>query len=92
MLGLSAAKAVPLLAGSGTHQGEGEIGWRDERNIVIREKAACYAGMTSIAAMSIGALALALVDLLVSACIVAGLLLLYSLSIVGFSVYFSKRL
>jgi len=92
VLGLSAAKAVPVLSRRDA-EGDGEkIEWQDERNMVIREKAAWYAGMIIIAAMSVSALVLALTDQIVGACVIAGLLLLYSLSIIVFSTYFSKKL
>ena len=45
-----------------------------------------------MAAMSIGALALALTDRIVGAYVIAGLLLLYSMCIIIFSAYFSKKL
>jgi hypothetical protein len=48
--------------------------------------------MTLIIAMGVSAFVLVLADQLVGACVIAGLLLLYSLSIMVFSAYFSKKL
>jgi len=48
--------------------------------------------MTLIAAMSVSAFILIMANQLVGACVIAGLLLLYSLSIIVFSAYFSKKL
>lgn len=92
VLGFSAAKVAPLLNRKEADGEVDKIEWHDERNIVIREKAAWYAGMTSIAAMSVSAFVLAMANQLVGACVIAGLLLLYSLSIIVFSTYFSKKL
>lgn len=92
VLGLSAVKAAPLLARREVDEEGNKIEWQDERNMVIREKAAWYAGMTLIVAMSVSAFALVLADQLTGAWVIAGLLLLYSLSIVVFSAYFSKKL
>jgi hypothetical protein len=92
ILGFSAAKGAPLLTSKEADKESNMIEWHDERNIVIREKAAWYAGMTTIAAMSVSAFVLVLANQLVGACVIAGLLLLYSLSIILFSAYFSKKL
>ena len=92
VLGLAATKAAPLLARKEVDKEGDKIEWHDERNIVIREKAAWYAGMTTIAAMSISAFVLVIVNQLIGAYVIAGLLLLYSLSIIVFSAYFSKKL
>jgi uncharacterized membrane protein YiaA len=92
VLGLSAAKAVPVLTRKGEERERNKIDWQDERNIVIREKASWYTGMITIAAMSVSALVLALTDQVVGACVIAGLLLLYSVGIMIFSAYFSKKL
>jgi hypothetical protein len=81
-----------LLARKEADEEGSKIEWRDERNIVIREKAAWYAGMTLITAMSVSAFVLVLADQLIGAYVIAGLLLLYSLSIIAFSAYFSKKL
>lgn len=92
VLGFSAVKVAPLFTRKEA-DGEGDkIEWHDERNIVIREKAAWYAGMTTIAAMSVSAFVLLMVNQLIGAYVIAGLLLLYSLSIIVFSAYFSKKL
>lgn len=90
--GLSAALAAPLLARRDSETKESEIAWRDERNAMIREKAAWYAGLVLIAATSVGAFALVLADQLVGACALAGLLLLYSLSLVAASSYLGRKL
>jgi heme O synthase-like polyprenyltransferase len=92
VLGFSAAKAAPLLARKKVDEQSSKIEWRDERNTVIREKAAWYAGMILIAAMSVSAFILVLADQLAGACVIAGLLLLYSLGIMAFTAYFSKKL
>ncbi|MGI6622393.1 MAG: DUF2178 domain-containing protein [Clostridiaceae bacterium] len=92
VLGFSAAKAAPLLTKKEADKDGDKIEWHDERNIVIREKAAWYAGMISIAAMSVSAFVLVITNQLVGAYVIAGLLLLYSLSIIVFSAYFSKKL
>lgn len=92
VLGLSAAWAVPVLARKDNAAEQSKIDWRDERNKAIREKASWYTGMITIAAMSVSALVLALIDQLVGAGVIAGLLLLYSVSIIIFSAYFSKKL
>lgn len=92
VLGLSASMSAPLLARKEVDQVGSKIEWRDERNTVIREKASWCAGMILIVAMSGSALALVLTDQLIGACVIAGLLLLYSLSIMVFSTYFSKKL
>jgi hypothetical protein len=95
VLGFSATKVAPLLTLLTRKEADEEgakIEWHDERNIVIREKAAWYAGLTSIAAMSISAFILVMANQLVGAYVIAGLLLLYSLSIIVFSAYFSKKL
>lgn len=92
ILGFSAANIAPLLAQKQVYGDVSNIEWRDERNIVIREKADWYAGMTLIVVMCVIAFVLLLIDQLVGACIMAGLLLLYSLSIIIFSFYFSKKL
>jgi hypothetical protein len=91
-LGFSAAKGALLLTSKEADKESNKIEWHDERNIVIREKAAWYAGMTTIAAASVSAFVLVMANQLVGACVIAGLLLLYSLSIILFSVYFSKKL
>jgi len=91
-LGFSVAKGAPLLTSKEADKESNIIEWHDERNIVIREKASWYAGMTTIAAMSVSAFVLVMTDQLVGACVIAGLLLLYSLSIILFSAYFSKKL
>ena len=90
--GLSAAIAVPLLAQKETSADRNKIDWQDERNKVIREKASWYTGMIIIAAMGVSALALALTNHVVGACVIAGLLLLYSVCVISFSAYFSKKL
>ena len=59
-------------------------------NTVIREKA-LISGMTLIVAMSVSAFVL-VADQLIGAYVIAGLLLLYSLSIIAFSAYFSKAI
>ncbi len=92
VLGFSAAKGAPLLTSKEADKESNIIEWRDERNIVIREKASWYASMTTIAAMSVSAFVLVLTDQIIGACVIAGLLLLYSLSIMLFSAYFSKKL
>ena len=92
VLGLSAAKVARLLTGKEAGDEADKIEWHDERNIIIREKATWYAGMTLIAAMSVSAFILIMANQLVGACVIAGLLLLYSLSIIVFSAYFSKKL
>lgn len=92
VLGLSAAKAVPLLALTEAKQDSDQIDWQDERNMTIREKASWYAGIITIAAMSVSALVLALIDQMIGACVIAGLLLVYSVSIIIFSGYFSSKL
>lgn|GEM_PF-1252439 len=92
VLGFSAAKSAPLLTSKEADKESNIIEWRDERNIVIREKASWYASMTTIAAMSVSAFVLVLTDQIIGACVIAGLLLLYSLSIMLFSAYFSKKL
>ncbi len=92
VLGLSAAKVARLLTGKEAGDEADKIEWHDERNIMIREKATWYAGMTLIAAMSVSAFILIMANQLVGACVIAGLLLLYSLSIIVFSAYFSKKL
>ncbi len=92
VLGLSAAGAVPILARKDTAARQSKIDWQDERNKAIREKASWYTGMITMAAMSVSALVLALTSRLVGACVIAGLLLLYSLCIIIFSTYFSKKL
>lgn len=92
VLGFSAAKSAPLLTSKEADKESSIIEWRDERNIVIREKASWYASMTTIAAMSVSAFVLVLTDQIIGACVIAGLLLLYSLSIMLFSAYFSKKL
>jgi hypothetical protein len=92
VLGFSTAKITPLLTRKEADGEGGKIEWHDERNIVIREKASWYAGMTLIAAMSVSAFVLVMTDQLIGACVIAGLLLLYSLSIIVFSAYFSKKL
>lgn len=90
--GLSAAIAVPMLAQKETSADRNKIDWQDERNKVIREKASWYTGMIIIAAMGVSALALALTNHVVGACVIAGLLLLYSVCIISFSAYFNKKL
>lgn len=92
VMGIFAAGAVPLLVQKEGTDAQRRIDWRDERNNTIREKAAWYAGMITMVAMSVSALVLALIDQIVGACVIAGLLLLYSFSILSFSAYFSKRL
>lgn len=92
VLGISAAKAALLLARKEADEEGSKIEWRDERNTVIREKAAWFSGMTLITAMSVSAFVLVLADQLIGAYAIAGLLLLYSLSIIAFSAYFSKKL
>lgn len=92
VLGLSAAKAVPILVRKEAEGERSKIEWHDERNKVIREKASWYAGIVTIGAMSVSALVLALADQIIGACVIAGLLLLYSVSIIVFSAYFSKKL
>ncbi len=92
VLGLSAAKVARLLTEKETGDEVDKIEWHDERNIMIREKATWYAGMTLITAMSVSAFVLIMANQLVGACVIAGLLLLYSLSIIVFSAYFSKKL
>lgn len=87
VLGISAAKVAPLLARKEVDEEGSKIEWQDERNTVIREKAAWYSGMTLIVAMSVSAFVLVLADQLI-----VGLLLLYSLSIIAFSAYFRKKL
>jgi uncharacterized membrane protein YiaA len=90
--GLSAAIAVPMLAQKETSADRNKIDWQDERNKVIREKASWYTGMIIITAMGVSALALALTNHVVGACVIAGLLLLYSMCVIIFSAYFSKKL
>jgi len=92
VLGISAAKVAPLLARKEVDEEGSKIEWQDERNTVIREKAAWYSGMTLIVAMSVSAFVLVLADQLIGACVIVGLLLLYSLSIIAFSAYFRKKL
>jgi hypothetical protein len=92
VLGFSAAKAAPLLTKKEADKDGDKIEWHDERNIVIREKAAWYAGIILIAAMSVSSFVLVMANQLAGACVIAGLLLLYSLSIIVFSAYFSKKL
>jgi len=92
VLGFSATKGAPLLTSKQADKESDKIEWHDERNIVIREKAAWYAGLTTIAAASVSAFVLVMANQLVGACVIAGLLLLYSLSIILFSAYFSKKL
>lgn len=92
VLGLSAALLVPKLARKESEEDSAKVDWQDERNTVIREKAAWYASMVILAAMSVSALALVLIGQMIGACVIAGLLLLYSLSILAFSSYFSKRM
>ena len=92
VLGFSAAKGAPLLTSKEADKESSVIEWHDERNIVIREKASWYAGMTTIAAMSVSAFALVMANQFVGAWVIAGLLLLYSLSIILFAAYFSKKL
>jgi hypothetical protein len=92
VLGFSAAKIAPLLTRKEADREGDRIEWHDERNIVIREKAAWYAGMTLIAAMSVSAFVLVMANQLIGAYVIAGLLLLYSLSIIVFSAYFNKKL
>lgn len=92
IMGLSAAKVVPLLSQGNGGNTDMEIEWRDERNKAIREKAAWVSGIILMAVMAVSALLLTLIDQLVGACVIAGLLLLYSVSILVFSAYFSKKL
>ncbi|NLK39213.1 MAG: DUF2178 domain-containing protein [Clostridiales bacterium] len=92
VLGLSGAGAVPVLARKDTALEQSKIDWQDERNKAIREKASWYTGIITIVAMGVSALVLTLIDQLVGACVIVGLLLLYSVSIIFFSVYFSKKL
>ena len=77
VLGLSATKAAPLLARKEADKEGDKIEWHDERNIVIREKAAWYAGMILIVAMSVSSFVLVMANQLAGACVIAGLLLLY---------------
>ena len=91
-LGLSATGAVPILVRKESTDDPHKINWQDERNMAIREKASWYTGMIIIGAMSVSALLLALTDQIIGACVIAGLLLLYSFSIIFFSTYFSKKL
>jgi hypothetical protein len=92
VLGLSAAKAAPLLTRKKADEENNKIEWRDERNTLIREKAAWYTGIILIGAMSVSAFVLVLADQLIGACVIVGLLLLYSLSIMIFPAYFRKKL
>ena len=92
VLGFSAAKAAPLLTKKEADKDGDKIEWHDERNIVIREKAAWYAGMILIVAMSVSSFVLVMANQLAGACVIAGLLLLYSLSIIVLSACFSKKL
>lgn len=92
VLGLSATKAAPLFARKEADKEGDKIEWYDERNIAIREKAAWYAGMILIAAMSVSSFVLVMANQLAGACVIAGLLLLYSISIIVLSAYFSKKL
>lgn len=92
ILGLSVAKLAQLLIRKEAVDESNKIEWCDERNIMIREKAAWYAGIISIISMSVSAFVLLLAEQLVGACVIAGLLLLYSLSIIVFSAYFNKKL
>jgi uncharacterized membrane protein YiaA len=91
VLGLAATKAAPLLARKEVDKEGDKIEWHDERNIVIREKAAWYAGIILIAAMSVSSFVLVMANQLAGACVIAGLLLLYSLSIIVLSACFSKK-
>lgn len=92
VLGLSAAKVASLLTRKQADEEGDKIEWHDERNIVIREKAAWYAGMTLIAAMSVSGFVLVMANQFVGASVIAGLLILYSISIIVFSAYFGKKL
>jgi hypothetical protein len=92
VLGISAAVAMPVLARKDTVGERSKIDWQDERNKLIREKASWYTGMITLAAMSVSALVLALAGQFAGACVVAGLILLYSVCIVIFSAYFNKKL
>ncbi len=92
VLGFSAAKAVPLLMEKKAGVKNDKIEWEDERNTAIREKASWYAGLILIAAMSVSSLILALTQRILGACVIAGLLLLYSFSIMILSAYFNRKL
>jgi hypothetical protein len=92
VLGLFAVYAVPVLVRRSTEGKQNKIDWHDERNKLIREKAAWYTGMITLAAMSVSALALALSGQLAGAIVIAGLILQYSVCIIIFSAYFSRKL
>ena len=84
-------RRAPLLTSKEADKESSVIEWHDERNIVIREKASWYAGMTTIAAMSVSSFVLVMANQLAGACVIAGLLLLYSLSIIVLSACFGKK-
>lgn len=92
VLGLAVSRLSQLFALRGAPEDRLRIEWADERNIAIREKAAWMAGNLLIPAMGLSALVLALTDHVVGACVLAGLLLFYSVCILFFSARYAKKL
>lgn len=69
-----------------------EIELKDERNTLIRQKAAWETQKVLIVLMSVGGFVLALSGNIFATCILAGILLVDSICIILFSNYYNKRM
>lgn len=92
VLSSALTRIATALATSEQKQKELEIELKDERNSAIREKAAWSTCKVLLPTMGVAALALALSNQFIGACVIAGIILVYSVSLAAFSTYYSKRL
>ncbi len=92
MIGAAASLIAPILTNHTSTEEELRIEIADERNKAIREKAAWQSGNIIIPFMGVSALILALTEEIVGACVIAGIIFVYSVCILFFSYYYNKKI
>lgn len=92
MIGAAASLIAPILTMHKSTEEELRIQIADERNKAIRERAAWRSGNIIIPVMGVCALTLVLMGEIIGACVIAGIILVYSGCILFFSYYYNKKI